>query len=76
MKKPRCHNCKHGLQQFKVGKLTHLHCGHPKYNERGESGDLSAWETLQVFNDTCSDHEFKEIKKEIPQVIKELSKSE
>lgn len=59
MKKPRCHNCKFAGQQFKISKLTHLHCEHPKYNARGESGDLSPWETLRVFNDTCNDHEFK-----------------
>ncbi len=55
-KKPRCHNCKHSGQQFKIDKLTHLHCFHPKYGERE---GLSAWDTLMVFNDTCSDHEFK-----------------
>lgn len=59
-KKPRCHNCKYSGQAFKINKLTHNHCEHPKYNERGENGDLSPWETLYVFNDTCDDHKFKQ----------------
>jgi len=34
IKKPRCHNCKFAGQQFKIGKLTHLHCEEPiKYNK-------------------------------------------
>lgn len=58
-RKPRCHNCKHAWHQFKIKKLTHLHCNHPKYHELGERGDLSPWETLRVFNDNCENHEFK-----------------
>jgi len=59
-KKPRCHNCKHSTKQFKIVKLTHLHCGHPKYTKEDfENGELSAWDTLRVFNETCKDHEFK-----------------
>lgn len=53
-KKPRCHNCKHSGQQFKIGKLTHLHCEHSKYTEKDWG-----WGTLMVFNYSCSDHEFK-----------------
>lgn len=61
--KAKCYNCKHAGHQFKISNLTHLHCEHPKYNERGESGELSPWETLCVFSETCSDHVFKETKK-------------
>lgn len=59
-KKPRCHNCKHSGDQFKIHKLTHLHCEHPKYTDEDfESGKISPWDTLMVFNYNCSDHEFK-----------------
>lgn len=58
--KSKCYNCKHASQQFKVGNLTHLHCFHPKYPEQDFiDGKLSSWDTLQVFSDTCKDHEFK-----------------
>lgn len=60
-RKRRCHNCKHSSKSFKIGKLTHHHCIndvlYPK--EKLESGELSPWDTLVVFNDTCSSHEFK-----------------
>lgn len=60
MKKARCYNCKFRGQQFKIGKLTHLHCEHPQYSEeRFLSGELSPWDTLRVFSDDCTDHEFK-----------------
>lgn len=62
MKKPRCHNCKHAGDQFKIGKLTHLHCKNPEKfpKEKWESGELTAWDSLCVFSDSCPDHEFKE----------------
>lgn len=60
-KKPRCHNCKFSSNQFKIGKLTHLHCQDEKQypKEKFENGNLSAWETLRVFSDTCNNHKFK-----------------
>ena len=58
-KKPKCYNCKHSGNKFKLDKLTHLHCEHPKYMEQSKCGSLSIWETLRVFGDTCMDHEFK-----------------
>lgn len=59
-KKPRCHNCKFAGQQFKIKKLTHLHCVSPKMEKYyNESQQPSAWESLRVFNDTCEDHQFK-----------------
>jgi len=62
-KKPRCHNCKFAGDQFKINKLTHLHCAEPiKYNqETFDKGEFFVWDTLRVFNDTCEDHEFKAI---------------
>lgn len=60
-KKPRCHNCKFAGQQFKIRKLTHLHCADPKkYNQKTfDNDEFCAWDTLRVFNETCKDHEFK-----------------
>jgi len=62
MKNPKCHNCKHAGPQFKIHKLTHLHCEHPKY----EGKDVNPWETLCVFSSTCPDHELKSEKSESP----------
>ena len=60
--KAKCHNCKNSSKQFKVIKLTHVHCYNPKEytQEKADTGEFSAWDTLRVFSDTCSDHEFKE----------------
>ena len=59
-KKPRCHNCKHAGSQFKIDKLTHLHCEHPKWTKEDfDKGSFTPWDTLQVFNETCQSHEFK-----------------
>ncbi len=59
-KRPRCHNCKYGGDQFKVVGKTHLHCEHPKYTDEDfMDGTISAWDTLMEFSDTCSDHNFK-----------------
>ena len=62
-KKPRCHNCKFAGNQFKINKLTHLHCADPKEytQEKFDNGDFCAWDTLRVFNDTCYNHEFKAV---------------
>lgn len=63
-KKPRCYNCNFSGAQFKIGKLTHLHCENDELfpKEKFQNGTLSAWDSLQVFNDTCDKHEFKEVK--------------
>ena len=61
LKKRKCYNCKFAGTQFKITNLTHLHCENetifPK--EKWESGELSPWDSLQVFSDTCEFHEFK-----------------
>lgn len=61
-KKPKCYNCKHSGQAFKIKKLTHCHCGNPKeYTlEKFDNEEFSAWDTLRVFSDNCKDHEFKQ----------------
>jgi hypothetical protein len=54
----KCYNCKHRGSPFKLGNVTHQHCEHPKYTrEQFESGELSAWDTLNKFSDACNDHE-------------------
>jgi hypothetical protein len=62
MKKLRCYNCQHAGAQFKVHKLTHVHCADPtKYNqETFDKGEFTAWDTLRVFSDTCENHKMKE----------------
>ena len=61
IKKPRCYNCIFAGKQFKIGDLTHLHCGNEKQypKEKFESGELTAWDSLQTFSDICEFHEFK-----------------
>lgn len=61
-KKPRCHNCMFAGNQFKIDKLTHLHCEEPtEYSqEKFDNGEFTPWDTLRVFNETCKNHEFKE----------------
>jgi len=54
-RKERCYNCKYSGHQFKIGRLTHLHCQHEEATKKIES----AWETLRVFSDTCHLHEFR-----------------
>lgn len=61
-KKSKCYNCKFAGKQFKVSNVTHLHCGDDKQypKEKWESGELTAWDSLQKFSDTCEFHEFKD----------------
>jgi hypothetical protein len=61
-KKAKCYNCKFAGQQFKVSNVTHLHCEDEKQypKEKWESGELTAWDSLQKFSDTCKFHEFKD----------------
>ena len=59
-KRAKCYNCKHSGTTFIIAKVTHQHCEHPKYTrEMFESGELSPWDTLCTFSDTCKDHEFR-----------------
>jgi len=57
--KPKCYNCKFAGKQFKIFKLTHLHCLHPKLeNEFKINPNFSAWDTLRIFSECCNDHKF------------------
>lgn len=60
-KKRRCYNCKFSGKQFKIDKLTHLHCENDqKYPiEKLSKNELCTWDTLKVFNETCDYHKFK-----------------
>lgn len=56
---PKCYNCKHASDPFKIAGKTHVRCCHKK-NEKGLlSGELSPWDILQEFSNKCEDHEFK-----------------
>lgn len=61
IKKSKCYNCIHSSTQFKIDKLTHLHCfNNDIYKEEDLiTGKISAWDTLRVFSDICDKHEFK-----------------
>jgi len=55
----KCYNCKHASPGFKISGQTHHQCNHPKHEEGFKSGDLSPWDTLQEFYNTCESHEFR-----------------
>jgi hypothetical protein len=57
----RCYNCIFGGIQFKIGKLTHLHCENKNKfeQEKFDNGEYSAWESLMKFSDSCELHEKK-----------------
>lgn len=57
---PKCHNCKHASKGFKIGNSTHHQCLHPKHKEPMKNFEISPWDTLQEFWNTCNDHELKE----------------
>jgi hypothetical protein len=57
--KPKCYNCKHASLAFKIGGKTHHQCNHPKHEKGFQSGELSPWDTLQEFYNTCDTHEFR-----------------
>ncbi|MCP4181437.1 MAG: hypothetical protein GY756_27050 [bacterium] len=58
---PKCYNCIHAGDSFKLGKITHLHCENKKKypEEEYKNGNLTAWDSLMEFSGTCKDHEFK-----------------
>ena len=57
--KPKCYNCKFASSAFKIAGKTHHQCNHPKHEKGFESGELSPWDTLQEFYNTCETHEFR-----------------
>ena len=61
-KPKKCYNCKHASSAFKIAGKTHHQCNHPKHEEGFKSGELSPWDTLQEFWQSCNDHEFKDTK--------------
>jgi hypothetical protein len=59
-RKPKCYNCKHASSAFKIAGKTHHQCNHPKHEAGFESSELSPWDTLQEFYNTCETHEFRQ----------------
>ena len=57
--KQKCYNCKFASSGFKIAGKTHHQCQHPKHLPGFESGELSPWDTLQEFYNTCESHEFR-----------------
>lgn len=59
-KKRRCYNCKYATKQFRIEKLTHVHCQSPDYEKMNNEGNTpSPWDTLRVFSNSCDKHKFK-----------------
>lgn len=57
--KPKCYNCKHAGESFKVLAVTNLHCTHPEL----VTAYTSPWESLKEWWDKCNKHEQKEVVK-------------
>jgi len=55
----KCHSCKHASTSFKIAGKTHHQCNHPKHEEGFKSGELSPWDTLQEWYNSCESHDFK-----------------
>lgn len=55
----KCHNCKHASSAFKIAGKTHHQCNHPKHDKGFEKGELSPWDTLQEWYNSCETHEFR-----------------
>lgn len=50
-----CANCEHSGNQFKIGKMTHLHCGHPNTEIRyPTTNDFNPWDSLREFWESCN----------------------
>ena len=58
-KKDKCWNCKHASSRFQIADKTHYSCLHPKHKEELRSGELSPWDMLRYWYDTCDSHEKK-----------------
>ena len=57
----KCWNCIYKGVSFKIGNLTHNHSYSPTYENKHQQGiDVSPWETLRVFSDTCDEHKLKQ----------------
>jgi len=59
--KKACYNCEFSSSQFKVLDKTHVHCqNETMYPQKGfESGELTAWDTLRSWYDSCNYHKAK-----------------
>ena len=54
----RCFNCKFRGEFFRINGLNHLHCENEEaVTPFAADGQLSAWDSLRVFWDTCDKHE-------------------
>lgn len=56
--KPKCWNCKHAGDRFKLSGGTHMHCHNPETHTPEDAG----WGTLHEGCDTCKNHEYREAK--------------
>jgi hypothetical protein len=55
----KCFNCKLASNAFKIAGKTHHQCCHPKHEAGFENGELSAWDTLQEWYNSCESHELR-----------------
>lgn len=58
----RCFNCRFAGPPFKIAGVTHYICEHPSHVEKEKSnpGEVSPFEMLMEFWNTCDMHELKE----------------
>jgi len=55
----KCYNCIHASEGFKIAGKTHFQCMHPIHQDGMQSGELTPWDTLQEWYNTCDLHELK-----------------
>lgn len=60
-KRKRCCNCIFASDPFKVAGKTHYTCTNQALYpaEKMREGEISAWDTLREFWESCGKHEFK-----------------
>lgn len=57
----RCHNCIFYGTKFKIAGKIHAHCERVQYTEEQyKSGEVSPWDTVKVFYETCKNHLFRQ----------------
>ena len=61
MKNKMCYNCKHATSQFKVIGKSHVHCQNENiYPSKGFiDGNLTAWDSLRAWHNSCEKHKLK-----------------
>lgn len=58
----KCYNCIHSSNGFKLGNKTYTQCLHPITYDAMKLSEITPWETVQEWYNTCELHEPKQPK--------------